>query len=333
MRSQRAKWLGIIILVISVALVAYPRFDRQDLGIIKNFVGKDRITGQPSLGDSPQFTNYVEYFRGNAPIDSVDLPFRYRPLVPFLASLLPVKSPMTAINLVNLTALYVTVLFLFLFLRRLGFGFRYALGGCFLFAISFPVFYYSTDGDIDTVAICLLTIATYLTYRANWPLLIPVVAVGSLAKEVIALAIPVALVFLWMNEKQWKLKFLLLIVGFGIPIAVTRMLFADVGSYYWVPSFDSLIFNTRPRAILSVLLSFGLPGFLALGTVVYYPRLKRKLDSKVVFPLLTGILFTVLLLLYLALSVYTDGRYIWPAVIYTIPLALWVIQEWSGKPA
>jgi len=320
------RWLH---LVISVALVAYPRFDRQDASIIKELVGQHN--GHALPGDSPYYTNYVEYFRGKAPIDSVILPFRYRPLVPFIASLLPVKSPMTSINIINLLALYITVLYLFLLLRALGFCFNYALCGSFMFTISFPVFYYGTVGCIDPVIICLLTIGTYLIYRSSWPLLVALVTAGGLAKEIIVLLIPVALAYLWVNKREWKLKTLILCIGFVIPIVVVRKIFIETGEFYWIPSLDTFASNIRLRAILSILLTLGIPGLLALGAVVHYRDFKPRLNGTVVVPLLIGILFTLFLVIYSMLTAYTDGRFIWPMVIYTIPFALWEIRYWKER--
>jgi hypothetical protein len=105
------KYIGITALILSLILVCYPRFNRQDIGPIQKFTGK--IEGKPSLGDSPHYTNYVNYFRGDSSIRQINLPFLYRPLAPLIASLLPIKDPMTAINVLNVFSLYVALVFLF----------------------------------------------------------------------------------------------------------------------------------------------------------------------------------------------------------------------------
>lgn len=165
MNDRLKKFIGAILVIASLMLVCYPRFDRQDIGGIKELAGKKH--GKPSLGDAPEYVNYVKYFRGNVSLSQITLPFGYRPLGPFVASFLPIKNPMTSINVLNLVCLYVALLFLFLLLKSLGFNFWYSLAGCFMFSVSFPTFYYGTDGCIDSVLMCLLVTGTYLISKAN----------------------------------------------------------------------------------------------------------------------------------------------------------------------
>jgi len=322
------KYLGLLLLVLSLALVCYPRFDRQDLGPIKNLVGKE--IGKPSLGDSPLYVRYVDYFRGKAEITEIDLPFRYRPLAPLIASVLPIENPMTALNVVNLCCLYIALFFLFRFLKYLRFSFRYALGGCFMFSVSFQTFYYSTIGGVDPVFICFLVLGSYFIFTERWWHLTLVLLLGALAKEVIVLLIPLALVFLWKNERPYKAKLAIFLLAYLLPILLLRYLFRETGYYNWFPSIEMLAKNIRPRALLSVVLTFGLPGFLSLGFAWYYKELRKLTDERLIIPLLSGIFFTILLTLYSAVTAHTDGRFVWPMVVYSIPLSLWFVREWPG---
>ncbi len=328
MTTSTTRIISVAVLVIALALTCYPRFDRQDIGQIKRFTGK--IDGEQSSGDAVYYMSYVEYFRGNAPLSDVDLPFRYRPLIPLIASLLPVESPMTSLNIVNLFALYVTLLILFLFLRHIGFDFGLAIVGCFMYAISFPVFYMSTTGYLEACAMCMLACGLYAIFRSNWIAAALVIAAGVFVKETIALLIPVAIVYLWMTERNRNKILpiaLLQVAAFILSTIAIKWIFKDAGDFYWMPSISTLIDNLRFRAVASLLLSFGIPGMISIVFVARWRRMSRIVDRRLLMPMIAGIAFTLLLVLYSMLTAYTDGRFIWPMTLFTIPLALWVVQE------
>jgi hypothetical protein len=329
--SRITKYFGMALLIVSLAIVCYPRFDRQDIGPITNLVGEKN--GKPSLGDSPHYMKYVDFFRGKAPIAEVLLPFRYRPLAPLLASLLPVENPMTALNVINLLCLYLALFFLFYFLKHLGFSFWYVLGGCFMFSISFPTFYYGVIGLVDPVFICLFVAGSYCIFKQKWLVFIFVLFLGALAKEIIALLIPVAVFFLWKTERPWKVKLAVFLLVYVVPSLLLRYLFRQDSYYHWIPSADILARNIRLRALLSVILTLGLPGFVSLGFVWHYKKLKQAPGEKLVTPLFVGVIVTVLLLIFSMLTAHTDGRFVWPMTVYCIPLSLWVIREWPRRRA
>ena len=322
-KSKRYIW--IIILILSMTLIASLNFNRRKLGPIKHLYGMKN--GEFSLGDSPYYTNYVKYFRGEATVDQITVPFLYRPLVPFLASLLPIQSPMTAINIINLFSLYIALFFLFHLLKSFEFSFNYAILGGFMFSISFPVFYYSTDGCIDTLAICLLTIGTSLIYREKWFYLCVVLILGSAVKEIVILLIPIAFGYLIIQRKCWIIIPTILTIAFLLPMFLIRSFFSEAGTYYWIPNFHTFFGNLRLRAFLSIILSFGVPGILSLGFPIYYKKIQNTFNIKYLFPLYVGIFSTILLVIYSMFSAYADGRFIWPMNIFTIPISLWILRD------
>lgn len=328
MTTSTARTISVALLVLALALTCFPRFDRQDIGPIKKFTGK--IDGEQSFGDAVYYMNYVEYFRGEAQLSDVDLPFRYRPLIPFLASLLPIESPMTALNVVNMIALYITLLILFLFLRHIGFDFGLAIVGCFMYAVSFPVFYMSTTGYLEACAMCMLAAGLYAIFRGNWIAAAVVIAAGVFVKETIALLIPVAIVYLWMTEQNLRRILpiaMLQIAAFVISTIAIKWIFRDAGDFYWMPSVSTLIDNLRFRALASLLLSFGIPGMISIVFAAKWRRMSRTVDRQLLVPILAGIVFTLLLVFYSMVTAYTDGRFIWPMTLFTIPLSLWVIRD------
>jgi hypothetical protein len=56
----------------------------------------------------------------------------------------------------------------------------------------------------------------------------------------------------------------------------------------------------------------------------------KQVDPRTIAPLAFGVSLTFLLVGYSMLGAYTDGRFMWPVCVFTIPIALWVIRDgWS----
>jgi hypothetical protein len=319
--------MGILLLILCMAAVLYPRFDRQDIGPIKRLSG--HINGQLSLGDAPYYSGYVEYFRGypNTALNKIEVPFRFRFVGPLIASYLPVGKSMTAVNVLNAIALFISLWFLFLLLRSFDFEFWYSLLGCFLFTISFPVFYFGSDGTIDSQVICLMIIATYIIFNRKWWYLIPILAIGAGVKETIIIIVPVVAAYFWIRNEPWKIKSLVLILTFVVSYALIRIVLAQGSTYVWRPTLANLIGNIRPRTIIGLALAFGVPGILALLYGLKFKIFTKSLPLETLFPLATGLLFSILLLIYSMWAAYADGRFLWPSNIFTVPIAVAYLRE------
>jgi hypothetical protein len=327
MKENTKKSIGILLLILCMAAVLYPRFDRQDIGPIKRLSG--HVNGRLSLGDAPYYSGYVEYFRGypNTALNKIEVPFRFRFVGPLIASFLPFRNSMTAVNVLNALALFVSLWFLFLLLKSLNFEFRYSLLGCFLFTISFPVFYFGSDGTIDAQVICLMTAATYIIFKGKWWYLIPILAIGAGVKETIIIMAPVAAAYYWIRNEPWKIRFLVLILVYVASYALIRILLAQGSTYVWRPTLANLLVNIRPRTIIGLALAFGLPGLLALLYGLKFKVLTSSLPFEKLFPLATGLLFSILLLAYSMWAAYADGRFLWPSNIFTVPIAVAYLRE------
>ncbi len=322
---RRKTW--ILLLAVSLAVTAFPRFNNQDLGPLKSLTGRN-AGGTPSLGDAPQYINYVEYFRGEASIDGTVVPFRYRPLAPYIASWLPVHNPMTAINIVNLLSLYIALYFLFRFLRLLGFSFQLAVLGGLMFSVSFPVLYYGTTGCVDAPAMAVIMAGTYLVFREKWVSLLLLIIVGTAIKEMVLLLVPVAFGYLFSRRGRWFLIPAVLTVACAATMIIIRQTVITSGDgYYWIPNIASSLANIRLRAAASIGLTFGIPGVIALGFFRYWSKIISSAGYTNLIPMVCGIAAGFSLVLLSAFTAYTDGRFLWPGTFYLIPIALWVTRD------
>lgn len=303
-------------------LILSVRFDREDIGPVKSIASGNK-EGQV-FNDSQSYVKYVEYFRGTATLHEVGVPFVYRPAVPWLASLLPFR-PMTAINIVNTIALSGGLVLLFLFFLRRPFPFHFTIIGSLMYVVAFPTFYYGSVGFIDPVLIVLLILGMYCIFHTRWWSLPVLIFCGVFVKETAVMLIPVAITYAVVRNKSYRMKLAVMLLSFVIPYVFIKYIFSDVGSYAWIPSLDRVVSNTRPRALLSAVLTFGVPGFISLGYFRYRKQLLTLFGKEFLYPLMIGIMTSGALLCYSFMSAYTDGRFIWTAYPWMIPFALAVL--------
>ncbi len=332
------KYLLAVLLLLSIVALTMPRFNRQDLGTIAAYTSDGNPIKMNS--DSTQYQLFTTYFRGKRGSGVLAAPYSYRPIVPLLASLLPLPAN-TAINVINILSLLVSCYVLYLILAFFGFTYRWRIVGCALFVYSFPLFYYGAITYIDPVLICAVTLATHFLLRRQWMALGITLLLGALVKETVFMMIPVTVAYLLINnEKPVRVVYISAFLSMMVvlPLLTVRVIsphiFHTSSHYVWLPSHYWLCTNLhRSRTVLAILLSFGLPGFLALGTLPWLLKPTAVEFRRQYGALLVGMLVSLVVLGYGVSSVFADGRYIWFAVPFTIPLAVRFISDRSPQKA
>lgn len=327
-----------VALLLSLTLVVFPRFNRQDAGLVKDYVGVAG-NGARSLGDAAEYIQGVRYYRGEISREQLTTPFAYRVGVPYMAARLPIKDPMTALNCVNGVALALALVFLHGFLRTLGYGFKTAAGGCFLFVFSFPVFYYGAIGMVDPVGLTVLAAGLFFLYRQQWIWLCGVAVLGACIRETTLVLVVVTAAYLLVTRPRNRLLILVgVTVAFMLPTIGIRMAFHDLPHYSWSPFRGYLQQNLRLRAVVAMVLSFGVPGLLTLVWLVQVGRgggfaVRRGCASasSVWLPMLVGIGCVVGLSAFAVVAAYADGRFLWAVSIFGAPFALDVLRGVRGQ--
>lgn len=315
------RWVTLA-LHLSLVLVCLPRFDRADHGI-------DRWTG--SGGDHEHYVRQVRFYRGEEE-QGAHAPFAYRPLVPALAAWFPV-APLTAIDLVNLAALLVALGALLALLRDLHLAPRWRAAGGALFVLSFPTFYYGTIGVVDPVLIAVLALGTLAIWRDRWGAVLLLVGVGTGVKETALLLWPVALARWWTADRGRGPAFVALAgipLIWGIVYTFLRIYSGSTAMYFWWPSADVLMDNLlRPRCWIGSALTFGIPGVLASDYVIrrLLSGTRSRAELMRLGPALAGLTGSLVVFAWSLATAYADGRLIWPSVVYSIPLALGLVDH------
>ena len=325
---EKNKLISFFFVLLLLAVILYPRFNMQDTAIIRPFTG---VAPGQMTPDQKNYYNFTEYFRGNQELSSVWAPFSYRPLMPFLAAQLPFDA-MLSMSIVNTIANLLTLVLIYLTLKKLQFRFALRIAGLFLYIFSFPLLYYGSSGFLEPTSNFFIYLIVYLVVGGHVFLLVPAFILASMTKEVTIVVLPFALIYYWLEYKnngtELKKSMLILAISaimFIVTNLFVRHYFETGNNYFWAPTIDTAIGNLkRAKTYLSFLLGFGLPGLLSL---LYLIKYKSNIFDKKVLPWITGMLFAILLSFYSVIAAYSDGRFIWTGYPFMIVLAIYYLQQ------
>jgi len=309
---------------VTLLVVVAPRFDRNDLGPLESWTGGG---DGPGLADATNYVRYVEVLRGDAD-ELPPAPFRYRPLTPVLAAPLPFE-PLTSINVVNVAALALATVGISWTLATLGVGERRRTIGALLFIVSFPTFYYGTIGYVDPLAVALVILATGAILADRPGLLLALLPVAALARESTVIVIAVAVLWLFVRDRDRRWAWTLGWVGsFVGVVAAVRIGLSGPGTNVWEPSWSLALDNlSRPRTWLSAALTLGAPAVV----IVVRWRSIVGVRRDVALLLGLGMLASLGVFAYSVSAAYSDGRFLWPIVAFTIPAAMLLLDA-PGRP-
>lgn len=320
--SIKIRWFGF--LCVLLIFIGAPRFNRQDM------LGISRLTGG-ELGDSKHYVNQVRFLRNEGGQELLQPPFCYRLVPAVLAAPLPL-SPMTAVNVVNCASLLGALFFLLVVLQQI----EISPGICFLgglaFVVSFPVFYYSTIGYVDSLLVAALCTAIRLITKGGqtmWLLLLSLVSAGI--NEKYAVLFPFWLMYLIWVDKKSLLKSVgvigLAFCLFALAMTGIRYL-TPTPQFAWPPSADAIYGNiVRPKMWLSLMFTWGPLG----ATISYFliRHVRAVFEDRQVLVWLVGIAAGLSVWVYGFFSCYNDGRYVWICYPFMVPLFCIYLERFS----
>ncbi|MGG7665383.1 hypothetical protein [Dyadobacter sp. BHUBP1] len=316
-------WRSPAALLICFFLVVAVRFNRNDL-LVKR-----------SLGDAAFYIGNVQFLRGEHVAFYLQAPFNERLLVTIAASQLPF-DPMTSINIINVIFLLAAIWLLYKLLEHFKLDNKLIWTGLYLFVISFPTFYYSTIGYVDSGVLLMIFAGTYAIYKENHLLFLLAVVLGTIAKEGIVLLIPVAVAYgFTKKDNRWYYSaiagLLLYLVAWGLVKKYIPNGHGSTPVLFWQPITWRIVDNfTRSHAYLSSILSFGIPGALCCYYLLKFGNAVKS-AWKDELPLWVGTIGGYLLWFYTLFSAHTDGRFFWVAYCFPIILSLLWWRRF-GKP-
>lgn len=305
-----------IYIFLVLALVLFLRFNRQDL-FIKDLVG---IIG----GDHHQYYALVDYFRGQSPFWYADAPFNKRLLVPLIASVLPFERGFS-LNLTNALLLYLGFASLFYALVKSGLPRKFVFLSVLLHIVTFPVFYYSVVGFIDAALVGWMMLLLALLLRKKYIFFTILLAIGVFLKEsvVIILVCGVLYFLLTKNYRYAVISIILYIAAYFTHIKIMQILNYGIPyNYKWVIDLSTLKSNlVRPRTYFSFVLSMYPAIFVYIWSIQFYLKKYYENDFKqIAITCIVGITLTLLLYGYSLFVAYSDGRFLFPAIAFSVVL-------------
>ena len=274
-------------------------------------------------------------------LTSVDAPFRYRPLTPLLASLVPAPPaalrdfprPMSGdellayrFALVNAVGLALAAWFFLLLLGELGFGPWECLAGSLLLLVSYYPVSLGTAPLAEAWAWASLAAGLWALLAGRWWLLGAAFALGLFNKES-ALLVPLAAALLpWSRNDRVRLAVcfvptLAIYAGFRFALAPDGTLGASVGWHvaYLERLFTSSDWIEFPRSLLA---SFG---------ALWLPAAVGWRCARPGSPLARWRLLIPLVLVAPFVFVKGMGRVWFFAFPFVLPLALLGIRSWVER--
>jgi len=326
------RWSALVLVLLAFALI---RFDLRDPGPVRRLTAGATATRYGLPLDVAGYVRLTAYFRGQAPADSMIPPYCYRPLVPLVASALPWR-PLTSIDVLDVACLLGTLVLLDRLLLHVGYGTRARTIGCLLFAASFPTFYYGAIGFVDPAVLLALTGMALAAIRGRRLSFAIWLVAGVLIKETNAIMAALPGVWSWARGARREALGRLVppaLLAVAIVVGI-RMLapFPEPG-WLWRPSAAAVVENlARPRALLSLILTIGLPGVAAIAALAT-GRAARALSAAHLRFFLVASALAATLYLYSLTAAYADGRVIWGAYPFLIPVAVAMSASATRQPA
>ncbi|MGB8656369.1 MAG: hypothetical protein WCE90_01120 [Candidatus Zixiibacteriota bacterium] len=230
---------------------------------------------------------YVSMILGNG--NNVSSPFKFRILVPFLASLLPF-SPIDSLRFISYISLFFCYIFILLTCAKLGLSTNHsAIGLLAVWASTWHLYNYHNPFLTDTFGLLMLCVMIFALFNDSFFVFLTAAVLGVLARESTIFLVPV-----WLVKKEWKRSILLMAMTI-IALLIPRHFLASATDPTLVSIFDSIGILQQPLAFAKgVFSSWGFIWFLSIIGIWYLPTDKFALVAVAYVSLLGGAIFTSL---------------------------------------
>jgi len=231
---------------------------------------------------------YVSMIEGNW--ITAPSPFKFRILVPFLASLLPL-SPADSLRLISYLSLFFCYLLILLTCTKMGLNTNHsAIGLLVVWASTWHLYNYYNPFLIDTFSLLILCVMIFALFSSSFFVFLTTALLGILARETTIFLVPV-----WLIMKEWRRSILVIAIS-AIVLLIPRHFLASGTDTTLVSVFDRIGILHQPLTFAkNVFLSWGFVWFLSMIGVWYLPSDKFALVAAVYISLLCAAIFSSLI--------------------------------------
>jgi len=241
----------------------------------------------------------------------------------------------------NMAFMWLGVIVLDGFFRRVGFSGRESFLGVVLYIFSFPVFWYAPLALTDPAAMFFRSAGIYLGFTNHFILAGLSALVGVHARQDL-LAVPIILAIYYFWEKKYRMSGTMIgvLLASIVCMAVVVYYFHDAIKYFSYPIIlmswsDQIYFNLSLRAVYSLVMGFGMVGGLAFFALFARRRDWEGIKRRTIIFLLVALVVSWLTPVYAFLVARFDARTVWQTYIAMIPFSLIgirVIQRLARRP-
>ena len=300
------------------------------------FVTADGDAYQGLVTDQAEYFRLTEYYAGRGPAPDT-APFTSRLLVPWLAARLPLSAPI-AFNVVNLVLLAVGLASLVMLLRGWGLSAAVLAGSTLVYAVSFPVLWYSTSNWTDAGSVGLVGVCILAAYRRWWlGLLVLVPAVLAKETSLVCVAFGMALEATrpaLVPKGRRVARMACWLVGGLVSVALARTVAGASPTVFspWLVADAATIRNNVALNLRnssgppSVLLTALVPGAILIGVWWLMQRRGLLIERHIRLPLTAGMVGAVVLSAVSFLTALWDGRVLWVMFPFALPLGAVTVE-------
>jgi len=295
--------------------------------------------GEP-CNDCKHYIRMAYFFRGDCSLHKLGAPYCYRILPSLLVSLVP-YWPEGVFPLMNMAFMWLGVIVLDGFFRRVGFSGRESFLGVELYIFSFPVFWYAPYAITDPSAMFFRIAGISLGFTNHFILAGLSALLGVHARQDL-LAVPIMLAIFYFWKKRYRMSETM--IGFLLAsmasMAVVVYYLRDVPESYPYPVIlmswsEQMYFNFNLRAVYYLVMGIGLVGGLAFFALFAQGRDWEGIKRETIIFLLIALGVSWLTPVYSFLVARFDARTVWQTYIAMIPFSLIgirVLQRLAPRP-
>ena len=228
---------------------------------------------------------YVSMIEGNW--ITTPAPFKFRILVPFLASLLPL-SPTDSLIFISYISLFFCYIFIFLTCEKLGLNIRSsAIGLLTVWGSRWHFYNYHNPFLTDTLGLLMLCIMIFALFNDSFFLFLTAAVFGVLTRETTLFVVPI-----WLVKKELRRGILLIAISF-IVLLIPRYFLASATDVTLAKVLAQIGGFQQPLTyVINVFSYWGFVWFLSIIGIWFLPNDKFVLVTVIYMSLLGGAIFT-----------------------------------------
>ena len=206
--------------------------------------------------------HYVSMIEGNW--STADAPFRFRILVPLIASILPLP-PIESLRYISYVSLFLSYIFILVCCTKLNINKDHSVIGLLaVWASTFHLYSYHNPYLTDALGLLIICIMIFALFNNNFYLFLTAATIGCLVRETTIFLVPV-----WFIKDDWRRSILVVIFSATIILIPRYILASETDATLLTALYGSGVIQQPLLVIKKAFLSWGYIWFLSFIGIWY----------------------------------------------------------------